>query len=77
MLTRAQKEKEVELLQEKLQRATGIVAMSYRGLSVGQTDELRAKLREGGGGEFEYRVAKNTLLRRAVAGTQVEPFATL
>ena len=77
MLTRQQKEKEVDVLQEKLARAAGLVAVDYRGLTVGQTDELRAKLREVGAGNFEYRVAKNTLLRRAVAGTDAERFAGL
>jgi large subunit ribosomal protein L10 len=77
MLTRQQKQDEVDALREKLERAQGIMALDYRGLTVQQTDELRGKLREAGAATFEYRVAKNTLLRRAVAGTPGESFGNL
>ena len=44
----------------------------YRGLTVVQANELRVLLRKAGEGQIEYRVAKNTLLRRAVEGTNAE-----
>lgn len=65
MLTRAQKEETVGELREKLARATSVFVADYRGLSVRQIDLLRGKLREAG--QYEYRVAKNSLLRRATA----------
>jgi large subunit ribosomal protein L10 len=65
MLTRAQKEESVAELKEKLGRATSVFVADYRGLSVRQVDALRSKLREAG--QYEYAVAKNTLLRRASA----------
>ena len=72
MRTRAQKETEVDLLRDKLSRATAVVLADYRGLSVAEAAELRAKLREAGDSQIEYRVAKNTLMRLAVRGTTSE-----
>ena len=57
-----QKAEQVELIADKLKRAKVAVLTDYRGLTVGQMQELRGKLR---GGDVEYRVVKNTLARRA------------
>jgi large subunit ribosomal protein L10 len=73
MLTRAQKEETVGELREKLSRATSVFVADYRGLSVKQIDQLRGKLREAG--PFEYRVAKNSLLRRATADSPAADLA--
>lgn len=66
MLTREQKEEQINELRDRIGRATSVFVADYRGLSVGQVAELRGKLREGDK-QVDYRVAKNTLLRRAVA----------
>ena len=50
-------------------KAQSVVAAEYRGLSVGQLTELRAKARNAG---VYRRVIKNTLARKAVVGTQFE-----
>jgi len=50
-------------------RAQSVVAAQYRGLTVGQMTELRAKARRQG---VYMRVVKNTLARRALAGTSFE-----
>jgi large subunit ribosomal protein L10 len=50
-------------------RAQSVVAAEYRGLSVAQLTDLRAKARAS---SVYMRVVKNTLARRAVAGTQFE-----
>ena len=50
--------------------AQSIVAAEYRGLTVGQMTELRAKARAQG---VYLRVVKNTLARRAFVGTTFEP----
>jgi large subunit ribosomal protein L10 len=52
--------------------AGSVVAAEYRGLSVEQMTELRAKAREA---NVQIRVVKNTLARRAVAGTKFEDMA--
>ena len=49
--------------------AQSVVAAQYRGLTVGQMTELRAKARRQG---VYMRVVKNTLTRKALAGTSFE-----
>jgi large subunit ribosomal protein L10 len=49
--------------------AQAIVVAEYRGLEVGQITQLRASARKSG---VYLRVLKNTLVRRAVAGTPFE-----
>jgi large subunit ribosomal protein L10 len=50
-------------------KAQSVVAAEYRGLSVGQMTELRAQARKQG---VYMRVVKNTLARKALAGTSFE-----
>jgi large subunit ribosomal protein L10 len=50
-------------------KAQSVVAAEYRGLTVGQMTELRAKARRQG---VYMRVVKNTLARKALAGTSFE-----
>jgi len=69
MLTREQKQEQVESLKGALEGANTLVAVDYRGLTVSDSSDLRGKLREAGHGSIQYRVAKNTLLRRAIDGT--------
>ena len=54
---------------EVAQKAQSVVAAEYRGLSVAKLTELRAKARAS---KVYMRVVKNTLARRAVAGTPFE-----
>lgn len=49
--------------------AQSVVAAEYRGLTVTQMTKLRATARSSG---IYLRVVKNTLARRAIAGTQFE-----
>jgi large subunit ribosomal protein L10 len=50
-------------------KAQSVVAAEYRGLTVGQMTELRSKARKSG---VYMRVVKNTLARKALAGTAFE-----
>jgi large subunit ribosomal protein L10 len=50
-------------------KAQSVVAAEYRGLTVGQMTELRGKARQAG---VYMRVVKNTLARKAFAGTSFE-----
>jgi large subunit ribosomal protein L10 len=50
-------------------KAQSVVAAEYRGLTVSQMTELRAKARKQG---VYMRVVKNTLARKALAGTTFE-----
>ena len=54
---------------EIAQKAQSVVAAEYRGLSVAKLTELRATARAS---KVYMRVVKNTLARRAVAGTPFE-----
>ncbi len=51
-------------------KALSVVAAEYRGLTVTQMTDLRAKARAQG---VYVRVIKNTLARKALAGTSFEP----
>lgn len=64
MGARQEKTAVVTSIRESLEGATATVLTDYRGLSVHQMADLRAKLRESGS---TYTVAKNTLIRRAAA----------
>jgi len=51
-------------------KALSVVAAEYRGITVAQMTELRSQARSQG---VYMRVVKNTLARRALAGTAFEP----
>ncbi|MHB1653548.1 MAG: 50S ribosomal protein L10 [Desulfitobacteriaceae bacterium] len=56
-------------IREKFERSAGVVLADYRGLTVAQVTKLRAQLRQAG---VEYRVLKNTLVKRAASEVGVE-----
>ena len=64
-----QKKAVVAEVAEAAGKALAAVAAEYRGLTVEEMTELRAKARESG---VYLKVAKNTLVRRAVEGTEYE-----
>jgi len=59
------KEQEISQLSSYFDQASISVLTDYRGLDVAEVTELRAKLRDAG---ITYKVAKNTLIKRAVNG---------
>jgi large subunit ribosomal protein L10 len=64
-----QKKEVVAELANVAATAHSLVAAEYAGLTVEQLTELRKKARQGG---VYLRVAKNTLVSRAVSGTEFE-----
>lgn len=64
-----QKQAVVAEVAEVASSAFSAVAAEYRGLTVAEMTELRAKARESG---VYIRVVKNTLARRAFEGTEFE-----
>ena len=56
-------------IKEKMESAQGIVFYDYRGLTVAEVTELRNKFREAG---VEYKVLKNSMLRRAAQMLEFE-----
>ena len=61
----------VNEIAEKVAKASSMVLVSARGLTVAQDTELRRALREK---NVDYKIYKNTMIRRAIEGT---PFAEL
>jgi large subunit ribosomal protein L10 len=64
-----QKKAVVAEVAEVAAKALAAVAAEYRGLTVEEMTDLRVKARQNG---VYVKVAKNTLVRRAVAGTEYE-----
>ncbi|MGV3487030.1 MAG: 50S ribosomal protein L10 [Tuberibacillus sp.] len=56
----------VNELVEKFNSSVSTIVVDYRGLNVAEVTELRKQLREAG---IDFKVYKNTLLRRATAET--------
>ncbi len=61
----------VEDIKEKIQNASSVVFVSFSGLSVAEDTELR---REFSKNNVEYKVLKNTLIRRAFNDLGVSDF---
>jgi large subunit ribosomal protein L10 len=65
-VNRTEKTESIAQLQQRLQRAAVALVASPRGMTVAQAVKLRKTIRAAGG---EYKVAKNTLIRRALQET--------
>lgn len=74
MLTRLEKQQQIDSLKEHLTPAQGLFVMDFTGLTVTEVNELRRKIREA---EGQYVVVKNTLARIALAGSGNEPLTEL
>ncbi|MBQ2900574.1 MAG: 50S ribosomal protein L10 [Agathobacter sp.] len=59
----------VNEISEAINGAASVVVVDYRGLTVAEDTQLRKQLREAG---ISYKVYKNTLVSRAVEGTEFE-----
>ncbi len=69
MLTRVQKEEQVAVFSEKFGRAICVYVADFRGVGVDSVNLLRREIHKGG--DHEYRVAKNSVLKRAAEGSGV------
>ncbi|HBF4059320.1 TPA: 50S ribosomal protein L10 [Clostridioides difficile] len=56
---------------EKLQKSSAAAVVDYKGLTVEEVTELRKQMREAG---VDYKVYKNTLVRRAAKEVGIEQF---
>jgi len=72
-VSRAEKETELGELEAAFKQADTAVLVDYRGVTVPQVTELRRQIRAAGA---TYRVVKNSLAKRAAAGTTLEAFST-
>lgn len=72
-LSRTEKETELAELESVFADTSTAVLLDFTGITVPQVTELRQQIRRAGG---TYRVVKNTLAKRASAGTRFEGLAT-
>ncbi len=68
-MNREQKSAAIAEIAEQIQDADAIFAVDYRGISVPQAAELRAKLRDA---DATFRIVKNTLTERAADQADVD-----
>ena len=68
-MDRNQKSEAVKDLTERLSRAKAAIVANYQGLNVASVMEIRRAFRTAG---VEYKVVKNTLMKRALLGTKRE-----
>ena len=70
----AKKQETVNEITNKVKESSSTVLFEYHGLSVNETMELRRKLKESGS---EYKVYKNTLVKRALNNLNIDMDAEL
>lgn len=63
------KDSVINSLKDDVAKAAGVLFLDYTGLTVTEAEGLRKKMRAA---KVNYRVVKNTLLTRALAGTGAE-----
>src|SRR5947209_19423863 len=69
-VTRADKQAELDQLEAAFKGADSAILLDYKGINVPQVTELRKQLR---GVKATYKVVKNTIAKRALKGTSLEP----
>jgi len=68
-MDKTEKAQVVDSFKTRLAKVAGVLIADYRGLTVEEVNELRKVFRKVGA---EYHVVKNTLLKRAIAGTSLD-----
>lgn len=72
-VSRADKQLELGQLADSFGKSESVIVLEYKGLKVPEVTELRRQVRAVQG---SYKVVKNTLARRAMAGTPFEALAS-
>ena len=62
----------IDEIKDTFERAKSAVVVDYMGITVEEADSMRKQLREAG---IDYTVYKNTLVNRAIQGTEFESLA--
>lgn len=76
MLSRARKEEQIAELKDAFSKASSIYVADYRGVDVQSVNQLRSRVHQEGGGDYQYRVTKNRVLKIAAVGSDVENIAS-
>ncbi|MCQ2547780.1 MAG: 50S ribosomal protein L10 [Clostridia bacterium] len=64
----------IDEIKEKLDGAQSVVVIDYMGITVEEADKMRKELREA---DVDYTVYKNTLVNRAIDGTEYAELASV
>jgi len=67
--TKKEKQVIIDEIKEKLDKSCSAVVIDYLGITVDEANAMRKKLREA---EVDYKVYKNTMMIRAIEGTQFD-----
>ncbi len=68
-MNQEEKQAQIDSIRDRFQNAVSTVLLDYRGVDVETITELRTRFRKIG---VEYKVVKNNLVRKAIAGTDLE-----
>ncbi len=71
---RKAKQAVIDEIKTNFDEAVSIVAVDYLGITVSEADELRKELRES---NVKFKVYKNSLVKRAIEGTDYEGLADI
>jgi len=67
-MNREEKSEIIQQVAEKLNKAQGVYLTEFSGLTVSEISDLRKKFREQ---DIEYKVVKNTLIKKALEQTNI------
>ncbi|ACF13640.1 ribosomal protein L10 [Chloroherpeton thalassium ATCC 35110] len=67
-MNREEKSEIIQSVAEKLSKAQGVYLTEFSGLTVSEISDLRKQFREK---DIEYKVVKNTLIKKALAHTKI------
>lgn len=73
-MKRQEKQEKIQELLDKIKNNSGIILTEYKGLNVDEISDLRSKLYPL---NYEYRVVKNTLIKRALGSAGLEEFSQM
>jgi large subunit ribosomal protein L10 len=68
-VTHAAKQEQIDQIKDRFARAGSAVLLDFRGLTVLKSTELRNAFRKAG---VDYKVVKNTLVKKAIKGTGLD-----
>ena len=71
MISLEQKKKIVEDLKDRFERSAGVYLVDFQTMTVAEANAFRSKLTAEG---IDYKVAKNTLISKAIEGNEKFPF---
>ena len=68
-MNRAEKDAEIQWLKDSFTKANAVIFADYKGVASNDMNDLRSSMREL---DIEFKVIKNNLVRKALAGTNKE-----